>query len=404
MLTAISLAVGGLLLLAACVLSLPVAVLCVQALGYLFRRAPTSSAHHQCTAPTVAVLMPAHNEAEGIARVVEALMPQLSPADRLLVVADNCSDDTAAIALAAGAVVIQRNDPMQRGKGYALDRGVRELAANAPEVVIIIDADCELAPGALSLLAQACVDTGRPVQASYLMELPEAPSTGLRIAAFAWLVKARLRAQGSHRLGLPCQLMGTGMALPWPVLRRAPLASGNIVEDLQLGVDLALAGSPPLLCAEAVVRSWFPSSVDAANSQRTRWEHGHIATLTSQVPRLVVAACRQRRPVLLAIAAELAVPPLSLLLLLQSMVLVACTVVWLATGLGAGLMVSAMNTGLILVTLTIAWCSFGRSVISLRQLAGVPLYVLAKVPMYLRALGSKRQASWVRTGRGPPKS
>ena len=98
--------------------------------------------------PHIAVLMPAHNESAGIARPLNAIRMQLQPGDRVLVVADNCTDDTAEIALANGAEVIVRNDAERRGKGYALEFGVRHLEAQPPEVVIVIDADCLVHAGA----------------------------------------------------------------------------------------------------------------------------------------------------------------------------------------------------------------------------------------------------------------
>src|SRR5262252_6431115 len=77
--------------------------------------------------PALAVLIPAHDEAGGIAATIRAVIAQLRPCDRLLVVADNCSDDTASVAMSLGAEVIERRDPSLRGKGYALDHGVRHL-------------------------------------------------------------------------------------------------------------------------------------------------------------------------------------------------------------------------------------------------------------------------------------
>ncbi len=76
---------------------------------------------------SVAILMPAHNESRLIAETIRSVAPQLRSGDRLIVVADNCSDNTAAIAAAEGAEVVVRTDSLRRGKGYALDRGVRHL-------------------------------------------------------------------------------------------------------------------------------------------------------------------------------------------------------------------------------------------------------------------------------------
>src|ERR1700730_9152561 len=120
----------------------------------------------------LAVLVPAHDESPIIASTLRSLIPQLAPDDTLLVVADNCSDDTAAVATKEGAEVIVRSDSLRRGKGYALDCGVRHLERDRcgpPEVVVIIDADCLVSEGAIDRLARKCARTGRSIQATYLM-------------------------------------------------------------------------------------------------------------------------------------------------------------------------------------------------------------------------------------------
>ncbi len=387
----------------ALLLLLPATVLAYQALGYLFGKERLAPAQHpgQTAAPPprVAVLMPAHNEAAGIGAVIAALRPELGAGDRLLVVADNCTDDTALVAQQAGAEVTVRDDAERRGKGYALDWGVRALAADPPDVVVVIDADCVVEPGSLQRLAVACALSARPTQATYLMELPACPSLKHRIAAFAWMFKTHFRALGFHRAGLPCPLMGTGMAFPWQVFRHAPLASGNTVEDLQLGIDLALVGLAPQYCPQAVVRSWFAASDAATNTQRTRWEQGHLMTLARQLPRLVRAMVVQRRWQLGAIAWDLSVPPLSFLLLAQFAVLLANLLAWWLTGLALGLVLALVGSGLVATVVAVAWFALGRRVISARQLLGVPAYVLGKLPMYFQLLAGRQQREWVRTER-----
>ena len=145
---------------------------------------------------------------------------QLLPADRLLVVADNCTDDTAAIAAAAGAEVIKRDDTVKRGKGYALDFALQHLKSDPPEIVVIIDADCRLTEHTLDRLATACAISHRPVQALDLMIAPDGEPINHSVAEFAWRVKNWVRPLGLSALGLPCQLLGTGMAIPWNVIGR----------------------------------------------------------------------------------------------------------------------------------------------------------------------------------------
>jgi len=388
--------VDALLAAAALLLAVPVAVLLLQVLLSLPReRAPAPRLTRR---PRLAVLMPAHDEAAGIAAALATVVPQLLPGDRVLVVADNCTDDTAALATAAGAEVVQRRDASRRGKGYALDFGVRHLAADAPEVVVIVDADCRLEPAALDRLARECAATGRPVQALYLMQSPPQAGLKTRIAEFAWVVKNHARPLGWHRAGWPCQLMGTGMAFAWATLRDAPLASGHLVEDMQLGLDLALAGTPPRFCPDARVTSRFPQGAAALDSQRTRWEHGHLGVIASQAPRLVARALATGRPSLLALALDLAVPPLAALVVMLCGLAVAAALRAAAGGSAAPLAATALALLALLAAVLLAWWRHGRRIVSLRELLGAPLYALGKLPMYLRLMRA-RQVEWVRTRR-----
>src|SRR5690606_5044606 len=94
--------------------------------------------------PRLCVLVPAHNEEPVIRATLEGIKAQLSGDDRLLVIADNCEDNTASLARAAGATVLERTSEHERGKGFAISHGLKWLDADPPEVLIIVDADCTL--------------------------------------------------------------------------------------------------------------------------------------------------------------------------------------------------------------------------------------------------------------------
>jgi cellulose synthase/poly-beta-1,6-N-acetylglucosamine synthase-like glycosyltransferase len=381
------------------VVLLPMAVLIAECLAALL---PQRQQAHDTATPRLrcAVLIPAHDEQAGIGTTITAVQSQLQPGDRLIVVADNCSDRTAEVARSLGAVAVERNDPVRRGKGFALDFGVRFLEPEPAEVVVILDADCVMQDGALDLLARDAVH-GRPVQSCYVLtEPPEAPDRQ-RISAFAFKFKNVVRPLGLDRLGLPCLLTGTGMAFPWPLLRDAHLASGNIVEDMRLAVDLALAGHAPRLCRQAHVRSELPATTEAAIAQRKRWEHGHMQTLLSQVPRLLVGAVRQRQLSLFGLALELSVPPLSLLFLLWAAVLGGAVAWWLFGGSPLPAAVLACGGLATLLAIFATWFKFGRPGLPFTVLLAAPFYVLWKVPIYLTLL-FKRQQLWNRTERSVP--
>ncbi|NIC41044.1 glycosyltransferase family 2 protein [Aquabacterium sp. A08] len=364
------------------------------------RRHPLDGGPPTGRAWRVAVLVPAHNEAAVIATTLAGLLPQLRPGDRLLVVADNCTDDTAALARAAGAEVVERSHATERGKGYALDFGVRHLAQNPPEVLLIVDADCWVQPGSLHTLSHLAGTHGRPVQALYLMNAPEGAPLKQRVAAWAWRVKNWVRPLGWHRMGWPCQLMGTGMAFPWAMAERMALANGHLVEDMKLGADLALAGTPPLFCPQALVTSEFPTATAAQQSQRKRWEHGHLSMLFSLGPRVLWQGIRRGHMPTVAMALDLLVPPVALLGLLLALLWCGTLTLALWAG-GAYLGPWALANCLIvlfMLALCRAWWGWGRDLVSATEAMKLPWLLLGKVPLYVGFV-FRRQRAWVRTER-----
>ena len=349
--------------------------------------------------PQLAVLVPAHNEGPGLLLTMHNLMRQLEPGDRLLVVADNCDDDTARVAASAGADVVERYDPERPGKGYALDFGIRHLSRDPPEVLIVIDADCRVAAGTIDALTRTCAASGRPVQALYLMSAPPGSSINHQVAEFAWRVKNHLRPLGLQALGLPCQLMGSGMAFPWGVLSSVNLADAEVVEDLKLGLDLAAAGKPPLFQPQGLVSSHFPHTTSGAATQRRRWEHGHIAMIRRSAPRLVLMALRQGNLPLLALALDLAVPPVALLALLV-WAMVAVTALAALVGLSAfPLLITLVALGTFTAAAVVAWRACGRDVLPAGSLPLIAGYVARKAGSYPGAVLRRSRLEWTRTER-----
>lgn len=378
-------------------LAVPVCVFVLELWYALMARADSTAS---CARPALAVLVPAHDEGAGIGATLASVIAQLQAGDRVLVVADNCSDDTAARARQAGAEVLIRHDDDFRGKGYALDAGVRHLSQDVPALVVVVDADCLLAPHALDRLARRCAETGRPVQGLYLMRAPAGSGLKTRIAEFAWAVKNRARALGLARAGLPCQLMGSGMAFPWPLIAGAALASADLVEDLRLGLDFARVRQAPLFCPEALFTSQFPLNAQGQQSQRTRWEHGHLGMLLRDGPRLLLEGVRGRNAGLCALTLDLCVPPLALLVLLSLASCALGLLAWSWTGAVLPWSLGLAAPMLLALAVLAAWLRFGRAILSWRELAYAPVYALVKIPLYLKFL-VRRQVKWVRSERDP---
>jgi cellulose synthase/poly-beta-1,6-N-acetylglucosamine synthase-like glycosyltransferase len=345
-----------------------------------------------------AVLIPAHNEEQVIEHTLSKLLPQLQNDDRVLVVADNCDDATADIAKRMGASVFERTNLNERGKGYALAAGIDELSISPPEVVVIIDADCEVTEGALDILIRSVSGSGKPIQALYLMTVTLAESIPQMVSNFAFAFKNYVRAKGMNRLGCGVNLTGTGMAFSWNDITSLNLATGNIVEDMDMGLDLIQKGRGPILVAEALVKGALPISTDSSKSQRTRWEHGHLQTIMKRVPSLIKRAVIKRDLKLFLNSLDIAIPPLALFgLIIFS---------WLVVLLGVGFLTEdyrlftvylSVMLFMVFIALT-TWWRFLRPFVPASVFLGIPSYILSKLFIYSKFL-RKRETKWVKTKR-----
>jgi cellulose synthase/poly-beta-1,6-N-acetylglucosamine synthase-like glycosyltransferase len=261
-----------------------------------------------------------------------------------------------------------------------------------------------VSPGSLARLANMARELDRPIQADYVLEPPSRPQGLAVVSALAFLVKNRVRPRGLLALGMPCLLTGTGMGFPWQVIRKAPPTDDNLVEDMVMGLALAQLGYAPMLCADARVSSVLPDRTQAARSQRKRWEHGHLATLREFAPKLFGQGLKQGRADLIALALDLLVPPLSLLV---ALLIAALGFTAVCAWLGASVVplalcaanLFALGTGVLL-----AWFAHGRSLVRARDLGAIPLYVLWKIPLYFSFFTKGRHASWDRTERSAGES
>jgi cellulose synthase/poly-beta-1,6-N-acetylglucosamine synthase-like glycosyltransferase len=188
------------------------------------------------------------------------------------------------------------------------------------------------------------------------------------------------------------------MALPWPLVEKAKFADASVVEDMQLGIDLALAGKPALFLPAACVNSPLPQKATAIRTQRTRWEHGHLKTLLRQTPRLLALAARHRRLDLACLALDLAIPPLALLTTLLAAAALLSILAWCAGASVWPLVLVSSGLCSLLAAVLIGWAVHCRSVIPLQALAAAPLYALSKLPIYM-AFIFRPQQHWVRTDR-----
>ena len=350
--------------------------------------------------PGVAIIVPAHDEEITISSTLASLKPQLRSGDRLIVVADNCRDRTADLARAAGAEVVERQNRLQRGKGYALSAGVRHLQYDPRPYVFFVDADCLVRPGALDHLVYRALETGQPVQARNLMTTTPGASLNLKISEFAFLVKNLVRPSGLARMGLPIALQGTGMLIPWKVVQQVDLATDDVAEDLQLSFDLAQLGYRPAFCPEAKITSYFPQSAEGALSQRRRWEGGHLNAIWRSLAYLALPSSIRSFPALVMLLDRLVPPTTLLFLMLAGWSLLAAILSTWQDLPPAVATLPVLALALMAGSTLLVWFVKGRSIVPARSLALVPLLALKKLAFYWDLVFVSRSQGWVRTDRG----
>ncbi|MDX3899210.1 MAG: glycosyltransferase [Sphingobium sp.] len=377
--------------------AIPVGVLALEC----FVGTPAGRGAESSAAPPFMVLMPAHDEAAGIGRSVADVLAQLRPCDRLLVVADNCADDTAAIARRLGAWVIERHDPTLRGKSHALEYGrafmTREpfWRSAGPAVVLIVDADCSPEPGALARLAAASAARGSVVQGAYLLVPPPGATPVVRMSCFAFMVKNLVRQIALRRLTGAALLQGSGMAFPVAIFEGINWSDDSLVEDLDMGLRLLLAGTH-VTFEERVTFLSGASSQGGTAGQRRRWEHGMMQSMRIFVPRLLWAAL-SGRPRLIFLALDQIVPPTVLLLLIAAVTTCAGVIVG---GLATPVLLLLACDLALAAGLLAAWLRHGRGLLPARDIGACVRYIIWKLPIFAQFV-TRRQRQWVRTERAP---
>lgn len=357
-------------------------------------RAKTRAPAPEAQLPTLVVLVPAHDESELIERCVRSLLAARYPQGRreIVVIADNCTDDTAALARAAGATVWERRDDANRGKGqalaWALDRVRVELSA--ADAIVMVDADCVSSEDLLLELGTSVVEGADAAQADYGVSNPEeSTSSALRYAGYALM--NGVRTAGKEGLGLSCGLMGSGMVFPMRTLEQVPWDAFSVTEDREYHLRLVDQGGRARFVGGAWVRSPMPTTQRQGEVQQMRWETGNVTLARRWIPRLLRRGGRDP----LHAAVELTVQPLSVLVALSGAGLALSALARSRRGAAAGLAVLGGQ-----VAYVFGGLAFSRAPSAVYSaLLRAPALVARRLLQMARILSGSGASEWQRTER-----
>ncbi len=350
----------------------------------------------------LAIALPAHNEETVIAASVRRLLQCDYPraAFDVHVVADFCSDGTAAAAESAGAIAHSRDEGPRGRKGYALGWLIQRLLADARgyDAILVFDADSRVDPAFLQRINAALDGGAQVIQGRHIISNPSA-STFSALADADMRLNNRIRNQAKANLGLSARLMGDAMCFHRRVLETYPwLDASSLAEDREYGIYLVTRGIRATYVSEAMSAGQATTRWKDAGPQRLRWYGGVFELQRRYVRPLLAAVGRNRNLAALDLALELLLPPFSTLAILAAGTTIVAAFLaavgwtsWIAFAAAACLALLAVAFPLVGLAAEDAPAS------SWRALLHGPAYALWRFWIGLKVALRRGNVPWVRT-------
>ncbi|MBQ7725693.1 MAG: glycosyltransferase family 2 protein [Clostridia bacterium] len=257
-------------------------------LGLFFtRKFPPAKRQHR-----YGIVIAARNESPVIGNLLDSIARQDYPSDLLtiFVVADNCTDNTAAIAREKGAICYERFDSDHRTKGYALqflfEKIEEDYGRDSFEGYFVFDADNLLKKDYVSRMNDA-FDAGSKIITSYRNTKNFTESWVASMYALHWLRSIRFNHRPRSVLRLATNIQGTGFLFSNEIVRDGWKYT-SLTEDRALTADAVAQGYEITYQDEAEFFDEQPVSIRISLRQRLRWAKGHLLAFVETGPQLLV--------------------------------------------------------------------------------------------------------------------
>jgi len=227
-----------------------------------------------------AVVISARNEQAVVGQLVDSIKAQNYPAELvdIFVIADNCTDNTAEVARNAGALVYERFNTEQVGKGYALDWMFKiietEYADKNYEAFMIFDADNLLDQNYIMEMNKV-FDRGYRIITSY-RNSKNFGSNWIASGYSLWFLReAKFLNNSRMQLHTSCAISGTGFLVSAEVIKRnGGWIHHLLTEDIEFTVDSVIHGEIIGYCGDAILYDEQPTKFSQSYTQRLRWAKG----------------------------------------------------------------------------------------------------------------------------------
>jgi cellulose synthase/poly-beta-1,6-N-acetylglucosamine synthase-like glycosyltransferase len=347
---------------------------------------------------TIAFVIPAHNESDVIVRTILSLKALSDNDFTINIVADNCTDNTAALSRENGAIVYERRDATNKSKGHALAWLIPQVLADHakqsgrdPLAVVVVDADATMSPSSATFARRRFSKGQKILQSAYVLEAGSSGRSKVMSIAFSAINVVRGYARAA--LDVSDTFKGNGMWFRADVIKNHPWQAFSLAEDLEFGLMLRRAGYKIEFFGESVVTG-LPGEGDAASSnQRARWESGRLALVIAELPKTFKAWLKRPTWSEFDLMMELATPPLTFYVMTIA--------ISALTSLVIGLPVWITVTALICLSLHLlaAIPLGGHPWSAVWDLAGIPLFFAWKILLLPRIWRDRASKVWIRTDR-----